>query len=83
MSSRVTANLSFAEMSDDSSERITKLEAHIAELERQVEQLNEVVTEQTRSFEKMKGQLRRLTQTIENIELERIKSTNPKPPHYQ
>ena len=70
-------------MKDDSVERIQKLEAHVAELERQVEQLNEVVTDQTRSFEKLKTQLRRLTQTLENIELERIKSTNPKPPHYQ
>lgn len=68
---------------ENDSERIKKLESHVAQLERQVDQLNEVVVEQTRGFEKMRTQLRRLSQTIENIEMERIRSTNSKPPHYQ
>ena len=70
-------------MSDEAGERINKLESHIAEMERQLEQLNEVVVEQSRSLDKMKNQLRRITDTIENQELARIKDTNPKPPHYQ
>ncbi|MBA4149505.1 MAG: SlyX family protein [Verrucomicrobia bacterium] len=70
-------------MTDETADQIQKLESHMAELERQVEQLNEVVVEQSRSLDKLKSQLRRITDTIENQELDRIKSTNPKPPHYQ
>ena len=70
-------------MNNDEAERIQKLEAHVAELERQVEQLNEVIIEQSRAIEKMKTQLRRVTESVENIEIDRIKSTNSKPPHYQ
>ena len=69
-------------MAEDS-ERIQKLESHVAELERQVEQLNEVIIQQTRELDRFKKQLGKLTETVENVELERIKSTNPKPPHYQ
>jgi uncharacterized coiled-coil protein SlyX len=68
---------------DNNAQRIQKLESHVAELERHVDQLNEVVVEQTRSFEKMKMQIRRLSQTLENLELERVRSTSSKPPHYQ
>ncbi len=70
-------------MSDKAAESIQQLESHMAELERQVEQLNEVVVEQSRDLEKLKGQLRRISETVENQELQRIKDTNAKPPHYQ
>ncbi|MFN7139133.1 MAG: SlyX family protein [Limisphaerales bacterium] len=70
-------------MTDEAADRIQKLESHVAELERQVEQLNEVVVEQSRSMERLKLQLRRLSETIETQEMDRIKETNPKPPHYQ
>lgn len=70
-------------MTEETAQRIQKLESHIAEMERQMEQLNEVVVEQSRSLDKLKSQLRRITDTIENQELQRIKDTNPKPPHYQ
>jgi uncharacterized coiled-coil protein SlyX len=65
------------------SERMQKLESHITALERQLEQLNEVAVEQSRELEWLKKQVGRLAQTIENAELDRIKSTNAKPPHYQ
>ena len=70
-------------MIDESAERIEKLELHVATLERQVEQLNDVLVEQGKALDKLKHQLRRVSETIETHELERIKSTNPKPPHYQ
>jgi uncharacterized coiled-coil protein SlyX len=64
-------------------ERLSKLESHLAHLERQQEQLNEVVIDQGRRLAKLQSRQQRLAQTIETIELDRIKSTNPKPPHYQ
>ena len=67
----------------DSPERWRKLEQHIAELERQVEQLNEVVIQQTRELERLRKQMAKLTESVETAELERIRSTNAKPPHYQ
>ncbi len=67
----------------EDSERIQKLESHVAELERQVEQLNEVLVQQTRELDRFKRQLAKLSESVENAELERIKSTNAKPPHYQ
>ena len=70
-------------MNDKSSQRLEKIEAHIAHLEHQVEQLNDVVIEQGKTVAALKKQLQRQSQTIESIELDRIKSTNPKPPHYQ
>jgi SlyX protein len=70
-------------MSDDTSSRLEKIEAHAAHLEHQLEQLNEVVIEQGKTIERFKKQLQRQAATLESIELERIKSTNPKPPHSQ
>ena len=70
-------------MTDPTSQRLEKIEAHIAHLERQVEQLNEVIIEQGKLVASLKKQVLRQSQTIESIELDRIKSTNPKPPHYQ
>lgn len=64
-------------------ERLEKLESHLAHLEHQYDQLNEVVLEQARQLAKFQAWQQRLSQTVEGIELERIKSTNPKPPHYQ
>jgi len=69
-------------MTDETSERIQSLESHVAQLERQVEQLNEVVIEQGRLLDKFRNQLRRLSETIETQELDRIRSTNAKPPHW-
>jgi SlyX protein len=68
---------------DATIDRLEKMELHVSHLERQVEQLNEVVVEQTKTIERLKTQVGRLTNTMEGIEADRIKSTNPKPPHYQ
>jgi uncharacterized coiled-coil protein SlyX len=70
-------------MSDEASARLERIEAHAAHLERQVEQLNEVVIEQGKVIEQLKKQLLRQGKTLESIELDRIKATNPKPPHSQ
>jgi uncharacterized coiled-coil protein SlyX len=67
---------------DEARARIEKLEAALAHLERQYDQLNHVVIDQDKSIRKMQLLLQRLAQSIETTELERIKSTNAKPPHY-
>jgi uncharacterized coiled-coil protein SlyX len=67
----------------DSSQGLQKIEQHIAELERQMEQLNEVVIQQARELERLRKQMSKLTESVETAALERIRSTNAKPPHYQ
>ena len=67
----------------EENERLEKLESHLAHLEHQYDQLNQVVLEQSRQLMKLQGQQQKISQTVESIELDRIKSTNAKPPHYQ
>jgi uncharacterized coiled-coil protein SlyX len=69
-------------MSEEVSQRWERVEANLAHLEHQVEQLNGVVIEQSRELEQLKKLVQRQASTLESIELERVKSTNPKPPHY-
>jgi SlyX protein len=69
-------------MADETSQRIEKLEAHVAHLEHQVEQLNGVVIEQGKLLERLKKEVQRQSSTMETLELERIKANNPKPPHH-
>ena len=70
-------------MNDELTERLTRLESAIAHLEHLTEQLNEVVTDQRRQLDQLRKKLELQSQSLETIELERIRSTNPKPPHYQ
>lgn len=70
-------------MADETSQRLEKLESHAAHLERQLEQLNEVVIEQGKQLDRLKREIQRQSSTMEALELERIKSNNQKPPHYQ
>jgi uncharacterized coiled-coil protein SlyX len=69
-------------MTDENFLRSEKLEAHVAHLEHQVEQLNAVVIEQGKLLERLKKEVQRQSSTMETLELERIKSTNAKPPHH-
>jgi SlyX protein len=70
-------------MPDEHSERIDKLESHLAHLEHQVEQLNGVVIEQGKLLERLKKETQRQSSFMQTLELERVKSNNQKPPHYQ
>ena len=70
-------------MSDETSERLQKVEANLAHLENQVEQLNEVIIEQGKLIERMKKEVQKQSTALQTMELDRIKSNNPKPPHYQ
>ena len=69
-------------MADELSQRLEKLESHVAHLEHQVEQLNGVVTGQDKLLERLKKEVQRQSSAMETMELERIKANNPKPPHH-
>lgn len=69
-------------MTEETSQRFEKLEANIAHLEHQVEQLNEVLVDQSKLVERLKKEVQRQSATMETMELERIKSNTTKPPHY-
>jgi uncharacterized coiled-coil protein SlyX len=73
----------FAFMDTEFQHRLEKIGTNIAFLERQVEEMNEVLVDHVKTIGRLKEQLRRQGETIENFEMERIKNTNPKPPHYQ
>ena len=64
------------------SDRLEKIEAELSHLEHLCEQLNEVVVEQGKTLARLNTQLQRLARTVESQEIDRIKSTNAKPPHY-
>ncbi len=66
-----------------SEERFQKLEAHIAELEHLVDQLNQVVVEQGKQLRRLAAQHESISETMTTLELDRIRSVNTKPPHYQ
>jgi SlyX protein len=70
-------------MNDETSQRFAKLEANVAHLEHQVEQLNEVLIEQGKLVERLKKEVQRSSAAMETIELDRIKGNITKPPHYQ
>lgn len=70
-------------MTEDATARLSKIESHVAHLEYQVEQMNGVIVEQGKLLERMKKEVLRTSSAMETIELERIKSNNVKPPHYQ
>jgi uncharacterized coiled-coil protein SlyX len=65
------------------SRRLERIEAHLAHVERLYDDLNEVVLEQSRLLKKLQAQVRRVSNAMETAELEHIRATNPKPPHYQ
>jgi SlyX protein len=70
-------------MPDENSQRIDKLESHLAHLEHQVEQLNGVVIEQGKLLDRLKKETQRQSDIMQTLELERMKSNVEKPPHYQ
>lgn len=70
-------------MDDEVAERLKRMESTIAHLEHLTERLNEVVTDQGRELSQLKRKYLAQAQSLETIELERIRSTNAKPPHYE
>lgn len=70
-------------MSDENSQRMDRLESHLAHLEHHVEQLNGVIIEQGKLLDRLRNETQRQSVTMQELELERMKSNLQKPPHYQ
>lgn len=69
-------------MTPEDAARLQSLESHITHLERQYDELNEVVIAQGRLLRRLQAQQQQLSDTVQTAELERISSNNPKPPHH-
>ena len=67
---------------DETRMRWEKAEMTLAHLERQYDDLNAVVVKQGRLLARMQKRLEALGQSLDVQESERIRGTNPKPPHY-
>ena len=70
-------------MNDETLQRLEQFESNLAHLEHQVEQLNGVLIQQSRTVDLLKKQVQRQSEVLESMELERIKANQTKPPHYQ
>ncbi len=70
-------------MPDENSQRMDKLESHVAHLEHQVEQLNGVIVDQGKVLDRLKIEVQRQSSILQTLELARMKSNVQKPPHYQ
>jgi len=60
---------------------LARLERNLSHIERQNEELNAVVIEQGRILTKLQAAVRRLSETIETTELDRLHGDTRKPPH--
>lgn len=66
----------------DANERLTKIESNLAEVERLCDELNTIVIAQGKALRRMGQRQQQISDTVETMEMDRIKSTNAKPPHY-
>ena len=67
---------------DDTLERLAKAETSVAHLEKQYDELNSVLIAQSKLLALVQKRLEQLGESMESQELERIRATNSKPPHY-
>ncbi len=63
--------------------RLARIETNLAHVEKQYEDLNQVVIEQARIIARLQKELLKTSSAVETMELERIRTNNQKPPHYQ
>ena len=64
-------------------DRIISIESSLAHLEQTIESLNQTVIEQDRTIQNLQNQITGLSSAAEFDQMEKIKSTIKKPPHYQ
>ncbi len=63
-------------------DRLDRLEANIAHLERQLDELNAVAVEQGKTISRLQKRLELLGDTVESQELDRVRNTPQRPPHW-
>ena len=64
-------------------EQLINIESNMAHIEQTVESLNETIIEQDKTIQSLQTQVSRLTAAAESSEIDKIKGTIKKPPHYQ
>ena len=64
-------------------EQLINIESNMAHIEQTVESLNETIIEQDKTIQSLQTQVNRLTAAAESSEMDKIKGTIKKPPHYQ
>lgn len=63
-------------------QRLTQLEAALAHLERNYDELNSAVVTQAKTIARLQKRLEQLDETVKNVEVERSSAHDVKPPHY-
>ena len=63
-------------------QRLERLEASVAHQERLSDELNAVIIEQGKLIARLQKRLELLGETIETQELDRVRNTQQKPPHW-
>jgi len=64
-------------------ERLVNIESDLTHLEQLVESLNQTIIGQDKIIQQLQIQMNRLTSDLKAKEMESIKGTVTKPPHYQ
>ena len=64
-------------------ERLVNIESDLTHLEQLVESLNQTIIGQNKIIQQLQIQINRLTSDLEAKEMDSIKDTVTKPPHYQ
>ena len=64
-------------------ERLVNIESDLTHLEQLVESLNQTIIEHDKTIQQLQPQVSRLTSSLEAKEMDFIKGTVTKPPHYQ
>jgi|TARA_B100000929_G_scaffold149373_1_gene118415 uncharacterized coiled-coil protein SlyX len=64
-------------------ERLVNIEFGLTHLEQLVESLNQTIIGQDKIIQQLQTQMNRLTSDLEAKEMDSIKGTVTKPPHYQ
>ena len=64
-------------------ERLVNIESDLTHLDQLVESLNQTIIGQDKTIQQLQIQINRLTSDLEAKEMDSIKGTVTKPPHYQ
>lgn len=69
-------------MSDEVERKLARLEELVAHLQHDFDQLNKVAIEQGKQIYRLQRKVEETSETVNRQELERIRETSSKPPHY-
>ena len=64
-------------------ERLVNIESDLTHLDQLVESLNQTIIGQDKTIQQLQFLMNRLTSDLESKEMDSIKGTVTKPPHYQ